>query len=174
MIPTRPPWLTATFVSLWVLSGYATWRAAPQIDAALNPILTDVHYVPFDPEHYGSAVAVRQLDRVCFRFHIHKNRAAASRFWALTIVFPDGTRSYTNPIDGRTGRDFTTKDTYDQGFDGNIVICADLSGIADGLDPSGPFTIESYSSYEPTHRLWRIPVTLPPLAVPAAVPGGDQ
>ena len=154
----------AIVLVLLALGGLMAWHAAPYADVTLFPVLKDQRLVPFDPAR-PDVLAERQLDRVCWRLHVHKVRSVATRRWAITIIEANGTRWFSEPIDGRTGRPFSSKDTYSGGFEGEVPLCTWLPG---DFDATQAFDIESWGQYEPSHRLWYINQSSPIIHVPAA------
>ena len=164
MILRRVPRFVAYAVMVAVGS-FVAIKAAPDIESLLFPISVDIYMVPFDPAR-PDVMVDRQLDRVCWRQHVHKLRAGTTKRWALTIIAHDGTRYFTEVIDARTGESFSSKDAYPGGYNGFVAFCA---LIPDGLDTTEGFKIESFSQYEPRHGLWYIDqgptvITVPPLS----------
>ena len=155
---------TAFRVALVLLGGLGAWRTAPDVEGVLFPALTDVYPVPYDPAHPHQMVS-QQLDRVCIRTHVHKQRDAETYRWLVTITGPDGARHFSEPIDARTGESYSSRNSRASGFDGTPAYCAILP---DNFDATLGYTVESYVQYLPRHHLWTIEqvvadVTVPPI-----------
>lgn len=161
-ILTIPPYLLAM-----ALSGYIAWKAAPDIESALFPAVTDTYLMPYDPAQPDVLVS-QQLDRVCWRIHFHKARDVTTWRRAVSIIGLDGTRHFSETIDARTGFLMSNSNTRPGGYTGDYAICAILP---DDFDATQGYEVEVYTQYLPRHGLWLIEQTLPLVVVPPSVRG---
>ena len=148
--------IVALYIFLILLGGLLAFQVAPDVDSALS-VSTDVRLIPYDPKR-PDVLVDQQLDRVCFRLHFHKVRDVVTWRRAVTIIAPDGTRHFSEEIDGRTGYSFSHQDSRAKGFIGDTPLCVI---IPDNFDPSQGYAIEIFTQYEPMHHLWLIEQTLP-------------
>lgn len=145
--------------------GYAAYLAAPSLETTFFPIVDHEYLVPFNPAH-PEAMAEVQLDRVCWRTHLHRIRRFRTMRRSIALILPDGTRYFPGLLDGRTGDPYSSKDARPYDWEGDFLGCTYLPNA---IDTSQGFKIESYGEYQTAHGLWLIShlgpiVNVPPIA----------
>ena len=158
------------YTILLLVGGFVAWRAAPDIEAMILPPFADEYLMPFAADR-PDVLAERQLDRICWRVHVHKLRKVKAYRRSITFVLKDGTRIFVGgPLDGRTGEAYSSRDAALVGYNGNYPLCAYWPN---SFDANQDFRIESFGQYSSPLGPWLLDHDWPTVNVPAT-PGDGQ